>query len=47
MATVDSSGGMVVLNVPVTAGGVYVVKVVNLSLGPLQFTTTVTPLVAR
>jgi PKD repeat protein len=47
VATADATGGMAVLNVPVTAGGVYVVKVVNLSLGPLQFTTTITPLVAQ
>lgn len=47
VGTADATGGMAVLNVPVTAGGVYVVKVVNLSLGPIQFTTRVTPLVAR
>ena len=47
IATSDATGGMAVINVPVTAGGVYVVKVVNLSLGPLQFTTRVTPLVTR
>ena len=35
------------LSAPVTQGGVYVIKVVNLSLGPLQFTTTTTPLVQR
>jgi PKD repeat protein len=47
VATADSSQGMAVLNVPVSAGGMYVVRVVNVSLGPLQFTTTVTPLVTR
>lgn len=47
IATADATGGMAVLNVPVTAGGVYVVKVVNLSLGPLQFSTRITPLVTR
>jgi hypothetical protein len=47
IATADATGGIAVLNVPVNAGGVYVVKVVNLSVGPLQFSTRVTPLVAR
>jgi len=45
--TVDASSGMAVLNVPVSQGGVYVIKVVNLSLGPLQFTTTTTPTIRR
>jgi hypothetical protein len=45
--TADSSAGMAVLNVPVSQGGVYVIKVVNLSLGPLQFTTTTTPTIRR
>jgi len=47
LTTVDSSAGVAVLSAPVTQGGVYVIKVVNLSLGPLQFTTTTTPLVQR
>ena len=47
IGTADATGGMAVLNVPVSAGGVYVVKVVNLSVGPLQFSTRVTPLVTR
>jgi PKD repeat protein len=47
IGTADATGGMAVLNVPVTSGGVYVVKVVNLSLGPLQFSTRITPLVTR
>lgn len=47
IGSADATGGMAVLNVPVSAGGVYVVKVVNLSLGPLQFSTRVTPLVTR
>ena len=45
--TVNASNGMATITQPVTQGGVYVIKVVNLNLGPLQFTTTVTPLVAR
>ena len=45
--TVSASNGMASITQPVTQGGVYVIKVVNLNLGPLQFTTTVTPLTAR
>ena len=47
LQTADASFGSAVLNVPVTQSGVYVIKVVNLSLGPLQFTTTTTPTVRR
>jgi PKD repeat protein len=47
LQTGDSVAGIATISQPVTQGGVYVIKVVNLSLGPLQFTTTVTPLVAR
>jgi hypothetical protein len=47
LQTVDAAGGIATLNQPVTQGGIYVIKVVNVSLGPLQFTTTVTPLVKR
>lgn len=43
----DSVSGIATLNVPVNQQGVYVVKVINVSLGPLQFTTTTTPLVKR
>jgi len=43
--TVDASNGIAVVNAPVTPGGIYAIKVVNLSVGPLQFTTTTTPLV--
>jgi len=45
--TVDASNGIAVINAPVTQSGTYVIKVVNVSLGPLQFTTTATPLVQR
>jgi hypothetical protein len=45
--TVDASNGIAVVDAPVTQGGVYVIKVVNLNVGPLQFTTTATPLVQR
>ncbi len=47
LQTVDASNGTAVLNASVTQTGVYVIKVVNVSLGPLQFTTTTTPLVKR
>jgi PKD repeat protein len=47
LQTADASGGVAVLNAPVSASGLYVIKVVNLSLGPLQFTTTTTPTVKR
>jgi len=47
IATADASGGIAVLNVPYSGGGTYLIKVVNISLGPLQFSTTVTPLVKR
>jgi PKD repeat protein len=47
LQTVDASNGTAVLNASVTQTGVYVIKVINVSLGPLQFTTTTTPLVKR
>jgi hypothetical protein len=47
LQTATASAGSAVLNVPVTQTGVYVIKVVNISLGPLQFTTTTTPTVRR
>jgi hypothetical protein len=45
--TIDASNGIAVIDAPVTQGGTYVIQVVNLSVGPLQFTTTATPLVQR
>jgi len=47
LQTVDASNGTAVLSASITQSGIYVIKVINVSLGPLQFTTTVTPLVAR
>jgi len=47
LQTVDASNGTAVLNASVTQSGIYVIKVINVSLGPLQFTTTITPLVGR
>ena len=47
LQTIDSVAGMATISQPVTQGGTYVIKVVNVSLGTLRFTTTVTPQVAR
>jgi hypothetical protein len=47
LQTVDAVNGIATVSQPVTQSGTYVIKVVNVSLGPLQFTTTVTPQVAR
>jgi hypothetical protein len=44
---VDSSSGVAVIEAPVSQPGNYLIKVVNLSLGPLRITATTTPLVAR
>jgi len=45
--TVNSSSGVAILEVPISQSGVYILKTVNLSLGPIQFWTVATPLVAR
>jgi hypothetical protein len=45
--TVNSSAGVAILEAPITQGGVYVIKTVNLSLGPVQIWTVATPLVGR
>ncbi|HZE69619.1 MAG TPA: PKD domain-containing protein [Pyrinomonadaceae bacterium] len=45
--TVNSSAGVAILEAPITQGGVYVIKTVNLSLGPVQIWTVATPLVRR
>jgi hypothetical protein len=47
LQTVDAVSGIATISQPVTQGGTYVIQVVNVSLGPIQFTTTVTPLIAR
>ncbi len=47
LQTADAVSGIATLTAPVNQQGVYVIKVVNLSLGSLQFTTTTTPLVKR
>jgi len=43
----DSANGVAVLNAPVTQGGLYMIKVINVSLGPVDVWTTATPLVTR
>ncbi|HEU4508578.1 MAG TPA: hypothetical protein VFR78_10095 [Pyrinomonadaceae bacterium] len=45
--TADASGGFAVLNTPVSGSGMYVVKLVNIGLGPVSVWTAATPLVAR
>jgi PKD repeat protein len=45
--TVNSSSGVAILEAPITMSGVYIIKTVNLSLGPLQVWTVATPWVAR
>ena len=47
LQTVDAKDGVAVLNSTVSQSGTYLIKVVNVSLGPLQFTVTATPLVCR
>jgi PKD repeat protein len=47
LQTADAVASIATLTVPVNQQGVYVIRVVNLSLGPIQFTTTTTPLVKR
>jgi hypothetical protein len=47
VASVDSSSGVAVLDSPVSQQGLYVIKVINVSLGPVQVWTATTPLVTR
>jgi len=44
---VDSTNGVAVLSAPVTKGGLYTIKVVNVSVGPVQVWTAATPTVVR
>ncbi len=44
---INGSAGIAVINKAVTQTGVYQIKVVNLSLGPVEVFTAATPLVAR
>jgi hypothetical protein len=45
--TVNSSSGLAILEAPLSQGGTYVFKTINLSLGPVQVWSVATPLVAR
>ncbi|MGH9961461.1 MAG: Ig-like domain-containing protein, partial [Pyrinomonadaceae bacterium] len=47
LSTANNSTGFAVINKNVTQPGVYVIKVVNVSLGPVQVWTAATPLVLR
>jgi hypothetical protein len=47
LATADTSSGLAVINAPVTAGGVYLVKLINAGVGPVNVWTMATPLVSR
>ena len=47
LGTANSSSGVAVLTVPVNAAGTYLVKVINLNLGPVQVWTAATPNVHR
>jgi hypothetical protein len=47
LQTVDSVSGVAVLTAPVSASGSYTVKVVNVSLGPVQVWTAATPTMTR
>jgi len=45
--TVNSSTGLAILEAPLSGGGTYVLKTINLSLGPIQIWSVTTPWVAR
>jgi hypothetical protein len=45
--TVNSSSGVAILEAPITQSGVYIIKIVNLSLGPVQIWSVATPLVSQ
>lgn len=47
LATTTSSNGIASMTVPVTTGGTYLVKVINLSAGPVEVWTAATPNVTR
>jgi len=47
LQSVDSVNGVAVLTAPVSASGSYTVKVVNVSLGPVQVWTAATPTMTR
>ncbi len=45
--TVNSSSGVAILETPITQSGVYIIKTLNLSLGPVEIWSVATPLVSR
>ena len=45
--TANSSSGLVILEAPITQGGVYIIKTVNVSLGPIQIWSLTTPWIAK
>jgi hypothetical protein len=45
--TVNSSSGVAILEAPITQSGVYIIKTINLSLGPIEVWSVATPWVAR
>jgi len=47
LQTADSVNGVAVISAPVTQSGTYIVKTINLSLGPVQVWTAATPTVKR
>ena len=47
VASADNSAGLAVINQPLTIGGLYVVKTINLSAGPVAVWTAATPLVSK
>jgi hypothetical protein len=44
---VDAVNGVAVLSTPVTQGGIYTAKVINVNVGPVQVWTVATPTIAR
>ena len=47
LQTANASSGFAVIQTPVSTAGVYLVKLVNVGLGPVQVWTAATPLLAR
>ena len=47
LGAVDAASGVALIDLPVTAQGTYIIKVVNVSLGPVQVWTAAPPTVAR
>ena len=45
--TANSSSGVAILEAPITQSGVYIIKTVNLSVGPVQIWSVATPLVSQ